>query len=278
MPVRPSGLAGPAPGSHDMNVSISRSALRTGRCRRAACGKENRKPSHQPCRATGEQPVARRPRLERFAARRSPERAARFAGQTRGAPMLVHASFAFVDAVERGSHLSGAAALGGRCHLECEALVLSGRRPPASCASAICTARRARFACLSHGVSSRPAVLVRSAQGAAVPPPSIRCRRGTACRRQTAKRRKILYATDGHAASFMQLMDGFAHRVGRRTPLHLPQCLETPGQGDNPRGTHAASGARRCRSGRRCHAFRGGDRAYPSFREGLDQVVEAWRP
>ena len=33
---------------------------------------------------------------------------------------------------------------------------------------------------------------------------------------------RILYATDSRAVSFMKLMDAFAHRVGRRTPLHLP--------------------------------------------------------
>ena len=33
---------------------------------------------------------------------------------------------------------------------------------------------------------------------------------------------RILYATDGSALSFRQLMDAFARRVGRRHPLHLP--------------------------------------------------------
>ncbi len=34
---------------------------------------------------------------------------------------------------------------------------------------------------------------------------------------------KMLYATDGKPVSFMQLMDEFARKVGRRVPLHVPR-------------------------------------------------------
>lgn len=37
---------------------------------------------------------------------------------------------------------------------------------------------------------------------------------------------KIFYATDGLAVSFMQLMDVFAQRVGRPTPLPLRLCTK----------------------------------------------------
>jgi hypothetical protein len=33
---------------------------------------------------------------------------------------------------------------------------------------------------------------------------------------------RIFYATEGYSISFTQFMDAFAHRVGRRMPLHLP--------------------------------------------------------
>ncbi len=60
---------------------------------------------------------------------------------------------------------------------------------------------------------------------------------------------KIFYATDRRAVSFMQLMDAFAHRVGRRTPLHLPLLSKPLGQGDHSRETHAANGAGHATSG-----------------------------
>jgi nucleoside-diphosphate-sugar epimerase len=34
---------------------------------------------------------------------------------------------------------------------------------------------------------------------------------------------KVLYATDGHPLPFMQFMDDFARRLGRRLPLHVPR-------------------------------------------------------
>ena len=34
---------------------------------------------------------------------------------------------------------------------------------------------------------------------------------------------RIVYATDGHPASFQALMDHFARRVGNRVPLHIPR-------------------------------------------------------
>ena len=86
---------------------------------------------------------------------------------------------------------------------------------------------------------------------------------------------KVLYATDGTAVSFRHLMDAFAHRVGRPSPLHLPSwskllasliireehmqqvALTMPRQSPTPR-------------------VPGWKPKFPDYRKGLDQVVQAW--
>ena len=95
-----------------------RSALRTGwHPRAAACSERNRKAS------TSTLPGSRRTVCCTTAmpgttspGRRWPGRAARCVRlEPDGAAMLVHASFAFVHAVEHGASLEGAVALVGRC-------------------------------------------------------------------------------------------------------------------------------------------------------------------
>jgi nucleoside-diphosphate-sugar epimerase len=192
--------------------------------------------------------------------------------------MLVHASFAFVDAVERGTRLNEPLRSAVDAVLECEALVLSGPAPA-------CVVRLGYL----YGPESNDLRAYRTAFRLGRPYWSgprkalqYHLHQFDAAAALLAAGRprhagKILYATDGYAASFMQFMDGFAHRVGRRTPLHLPQCskllakviireehmqqaaLPMPGRAPMPR-------VPRWRP------------AYPSFREGLDQVVEAWGP
>jgi hypothetical protein len=86
---------------------------------------------------------------------------------------------------------------------------------------------------------------------------------------------KVIYATDGTAVSFRRLMDAFAHRVGRPHPLHLPSWsklladliireehmqqvkLSMPDRAPTPR-------------------VPGWKPKFPDYREGLDQVAEAW--
>lgn len=193
------------------------------------------------------------------------------------ASIFVHASFAFVRAVERGERLDEPLRSCADAILECEALVLARALP--ACVvrlgylygpeSADLRAYRAAFrlgrpywsgdaAALQHHIHQRDAA---SALIAAA---------------RAGKAGKIYYATDGHAASFEQFMDAFAHRVGRRRPLHLPlrsrllaraiireehmqqTALAMPPQAPSPR-------------------VPGWKPEFADYRIGLDQVIEAWR-
>lgn len=198
------------------------------------------------------------------------------AARTGGAPMLVHASFAFVDAVERGASLKGPLRAAVDAILECEALVLSG--PVPACVvrlgylygpdSGDLTAYRRAFR-LGRPYWSGPRTalqyhLHQSDAAAALL---------AAARPRNAGR--IYYATDGVAVSFMRLMDAFAHRVGRQTPLHLPKCL-TPLARVIIREEHMQQAA--LAMPRRAPAPRvpGWKPAFPDYRKGLDQVIAAW--
>lgn len=140
-----------------------------------------------------------------------------------GAPMLVHASFAFVHAVERGAKLEGPLRSCVEAILECEALALAG--PVPACvvrlgylygpASADLLAYRKAFRLgRPYWAGSRRALQYHLHQFDAASALLAAARPGNVGR--------ILYATDGHPVSFMQFMDAFARKVGRPTPLHLP--------------------------------------------------------
>lgn len=144
--------------------------------------------------------------------------------QTDGASMLVHASFAFVHAVERGARLTEPLRSSVDVILECEGRILSSQVP--ACVvrlgylfgpqSADLRAYRTAFA-LGRPYWSGPR---RALQYHVHQLDAVRALLAATDARNAGK---TFYATDGHAVSFMQLMDAFAHRVGRRTPLHLPQ-------------------------------------------------------
>src|SRR6266498_3359275 len=140
-----------------------------------------------------------------------------------GATMLVHASFAFVHALEHGARLKEPLRSSVEAILECEALVLSG--PVPACVvrlgylygpeSADLRAYRNAFRLGRPYWSGPPKALqyhLHQFDAAAALLAAARSRNNG----------KMLYATDDHAVSFMKLMDAFAHRVGRRNPLHLP--------------------------------------------------------
>jgi hypothetical protein len=86
----------------------------------------------------------------------------------------------------------------------------------------------------------------------------------------------LLYATDGHPVSFMRLMDGFAHRVGRRNPLHLPLfvrplakvivCDEHMQQAALPMPPRAPAAR-----------VPGWKPRFSDYRDGLDQLIGEWR-
>jgi nucleoside-diphosphate-sugar epimerase len=87
---------------------------------------------------------------------------------------------------------------------------------------------------------------------------------------------RILYATDGKPVSFMQFMDDFARRIGRRFPLHVPR-IAAPLIKRLVREEHMQQVALALPA--RAPAPRVPDwkPAFPDYREGLDQVIEAWK-
>jgi nucleoside-diphosphate-sugar epimerase len=150
-------------------------------------------------------------------------RRALHAAKAAGACLFVHASFAFVRAVERGAKLAEPLQSHVTAILETEAMVLAGPLP--ACVvrmgylygphSADLRAYRTAFrlgrpywsgdaTALQHHLHQDDAA---SALLAAA---------------RAGKAGKTWYATDGHAASFEDFMDAFAHRCGRARPLHLP--------------------------------------------------------
>src|SRR5512134_2735231 len=145
--------------------------------------------------------------------------------RTGGASMLIHASFAFVHAVERGARLEEPLRSSVDAILECEALALSAPMP--ACVVRLgylygpqsddLRAYRAAFRLgRPYWSGPRNALQYHLHQFDAASALLVAARPRNAG--------KILYATDDHAVSFMQLMDAFAHRIGRRKPLHLPLC------------------------------------------------------
>jgi nucleoside-diphosphate-sugar epimerase len=196
--------------------------------------------------------------------------------RTAGAPMLVHASFAFVHAVEQGASVNEPLRSSVEAIFECEALALSGPVPA-------CVVRLGYL----YGPESRDLRAYRTAFRLGRPywsgPSRARqyhLHQFDASSALLAAGRprnvgKILYATDGHAVSLMTLMDAFAYRVGRRTPLHLPliskpiakviireEHMQQTALGMPPRAPSPRVPAWKPR--------------FPDYRAGLDQVIEVW--
>ena len=193
-----------------------------------------------------------------------------------GATMLVHASFAFVHAVERGATVDQPLRSWVDVILECEALALAG--PVPACVvrlaylygplSADLRAYRTAFR-LGRPYWSGPAKALQyhlhqfDAAAALL----------AAGRLRNAGR--ILYATDGRAVSFMKLMDAFAHRVGRRTPLHLP-LISKPIAKVIIHEEHMQQTALPMPLRVPTPRVPGWKPRFPDYRTGLDQVIEAW--
>jgi nucleoside-diphosphate-sugar epimerase len=199
------------------------------------------------------------------------------AASAANACLFVHASFAFVRAVERGARLGEPLQSCIDAILECEALVLAGPLPA-------CVVRLG----YQYGPESADLRAYRMAFRLGRPYWSGKVdalqhhihRQDAAAALLAAARvkntGKIYYATDDHAASFEQFMDAFAHGVGRRWPLHLPlrsrllvralirpehvqqTALAMPAQAPSPR-------------------VPGWRPRFADYRSGLDQVIEAWR-
>ena len=192
------------------------------------------------------------------------------------ASMFVHASFAFVHAVERGAILTDPLSSAVDAILECEALALSG--PVPACVvrlgylygpeSADLRAYRTAFH-LGRPYWSGP----RKARQYHLHQFDAASALLAAARPQNA--RKIFYAIDGNPISFMQLMDAFAHRVGRRTPLHLPSCSKLLAK-VIIREEHMQQTALPMPPGAPTPGVPRWKPKFPDFRNGLDQVIETW--
>lgn len=204
------------------------------------------------------------------------KRALRAAGAAH-ASMFVHASFAFVRAVEGGPAIRQPLQSCVDAILECEALVLEGPLPP-------CVVRLGYL----YGPESADLLAYRTAFRLGRPYWSgesdalqhhIHQLDAAAALRAAARANNAgntYYATDGHAVSFERFMDAFAHRVGRSRPLHLPlrsrllaraiireehmqqTALAMPPQAPSPR-------------------VPGWRPRFANHESGLDQVIEQWR-
>jgi nucleoside-diphosphate-sugar epimerase len=193
-----------------------------------------------------------------------------------GAPMLVHASFAFVHAVERGAGLKDPLRSCVDAILECEALVLSGPMPACVVrlgylygpASADLHAYRTAFR-LGRPYWSGPRKALQyhlhqldaaAALLAATP---------------SRNAGKLFYATDGRAISFMQWMDAFARRVGRPTPLHLP-LFAKPLAKVIIAEEHMQQAALPMPTGVPVPRVPGWKPKFPDYRDGIDNVIAVW--
>ena len=210
------------------------------------------------------------------AARSGVRRAMKAAREGR-ASMLVHASFAFVHAVERGASLEEPLRSLADVILECEAIALSG--PVPACVvrlgylygpqSADLLAYRAAFR-LGRPYWSGP----RKALQYHLHQHDAASALLAAARPRNAG--KMLYATDGHAVPFMCLMDAFARRVGRRTPLHLP-LFAKPFAKVIVREEHMQQVALCMPPGAPAPRVPGWKPGFPDYRKGLDQLIGDWR-
>ncbi len=193
------------------------------------------------------------------------------------ATLLVHASFAFVTAVEHGAQLDAPLRSCVDAILECEALVLSGPMPA-------CVVRLGYL----YGPESADLRAYRKAFRLGRP---YWC--GPATARQyhlhqfdaasallaAAKSRNagtIYYATDGRAIPFVKFMDSFAHRVGRATPLHLPLFSKVLA-GLIIREEHMQQTALAMPPAVPAPRVPGWRPRFADYRKGLDQVIAAWR-
>lgn len=193
-----------------------------------------------------------------------------------GARMVVHASFAFVRAVERGAVLEEPLRSLVDVIVECESLALSG--PVPACVvrlgylygpqSADLRAYRAAFR-LGRPYWSGPSKALQYHLHQFDAASALRA----AARSRNAG--KVLYATDGHPVSFMKLMDAFARRVGRRNPLHLP-WFSKPLAKVIVREEHMQQAALPMPARAPTPRVPGWTPEFADYRAGLDQVVESW--
>ena len=196
--------------------------------------------------------------------------------QADGAPLLVHASFAFVQAVEQGRRLKDPLRSAVDAIMECEALALSGPVPA-------CIVRLGYL----YGPESGDLRAYRAAFRIGRPywsgPPKVpqhHLHQFDAASSLLAAARlrnaaKIFYATGGRPVSFRQFMDAFAHRVGRPSPLHLPPYSKLLAK-VIIREEHMQQVALPMPARTPTPKVPGWKPQFADYRKGLDQVIDAW--
>lgn len=199
------------------------------------------------------------------------------AARTGDAVFLVHASFAFVHAVDCGGELEDPLRACVEAIRECEALVLAGPVPA-------CVVRLGYL----YGPESADLRAYRKAFGLGRPywsgpsePLQYHVHQYDAADALVAAARarragKVYYATDGRPLPFRTLMDAFAHRVGRVHPLHLPAIAKTLAR-VIIREEHMQQTAFGMPIRVPTPRVPKWKPRFSDYRTGLDQVVAAWR-
>ena len=188
------------------------------------------------------------------------------------APMLVHASFAFVAGHPQKDPLRSVV----ETIQECEHLVLSG--PVAACV--------VRLGYL-YGPRSQDLRAYRTAFGLGRPywagprtagqfhlhhDDAVRALLAAAKPRNAGR---TFYATDGTPVSFMQFMDHFARRLGTRFPLHVPRIAE-PLVKLVVRKEHMQQVALAMPARAPSPRVPGWRPRWTDYRTGLDRIVDGW--
>jgi nucleoside-diphosphate-sugar epimerase len=198
------------------------------------------------------------------------------AAEDGGAAILVHASFAFVHAVEAGRPLDDPLRAHVQTIRECEQRVRESGVPA-------CIVRLGYL----YGPQSADLRAYRTAFRLGRPywsgpprPPQYHLHFADAARAlvATAKPRhagRLFYATDGHPLAFRTFMDAFARRVGRAHPLHLP-ALAKPLARAIIREEHMQQTAYGMPAGAPRPGVPGWRPRFADYRAGLDDAVAAW--
>ena len=193
-----------------------------------------------------------------------------------GATMFVHASFAFVHAVEHGAKIDEPLRSCVDAILECEALAMSGPLPA-------CVVRLGYL----YGPQSADLLAYRNAFRLGRPYWSgltdarqyhLHQHDAASALLAAARPRnagRIYYATDGRGIPFELFMDAFAHRVGRPRPLHLPLLSHLVARAII-REEHMQQTALGMPPRAPSPRVPGWKPKFPDFAKGLDQVIAAW--
>jgi nucleoside-diphosphate-sugar epimerase len=198
------------------------------------------------------------------------------AAEDAGAAILVHASFAFLHALEEGRALDEPLRAHAETLRECERRVLEGRVPA-------CVVRLGYL----YGPQSADLAAYRKAFRLGRPywsgPPrplqyhvhladAARALVAAAKPRHAGRR---YYATDGHPLPFRTFMDAFARRVGRAHPLHLP-AIAKPLARAIIREEHMQQTACGMPAAAPRPTVPGWKPRFADYRAGLDDVIAAW--